>query len=256
MKKGLRNIIKWTASLGLALLLLGFANADRNSSRCWKFDVEVEHLSGLYFIDDASVRAQILDMGDPIIGSRIDSIDIDQIRRSLMALPSVNEAQVYTSVDGCLSVKVTQRTPLFRVINKTEGSYYIDTEGERMPLSMNYTARVPVITGEINIPFAKGASSETKEALLHTCLSIIRSLESDPFWSAQAEHLYINKSGDVVLVPRVGRAHIVLGNEKDMEDKLLRLKAFYLDMSHKNNLNKYKRINVKFRDQVVCERYF
>ncbi|MCH2197568.1 MAG: hypothetical protein MK081_02210 [Flavobacteriales bacterium] len=58
------------------------------------------------------------------------------------------------------------------------------------------------------------------------------------------------------MIPRVGRAEIIIGDETELDSKLRRLKAFMKEMSHKNNLNKYKRINVKYRDQVVCERFY
>ena len=66
----------------------------------------------------------------------------------------------------------------------------------------------------------------------------------------------VDANGDFVMIPRVGRAEIIIGDETELDSKLRRLKAFMKEMSHKNNLNKYKRINVKYRDQVVCERFY
>ena len=256
MKKKLRNIIIWSFTVITAVLLLGFANAERASSLCWKFDVEVEQLSGLYFIDEASVRDYILDLGDPIVGSEIEQIDLQKIQRALLQLPSVDHAEVFTTVDGCFTVKVSQRTPLYRVLNKEGDSYYIDTRGGRMPLSDQYTARVPILTGEINAPFAVNSSDEKSEKQLANAAILFEFLKENNFWKAQVEHVYVNNKGDFVLVPRVGSAHIVLGQPTDLEDKFSRLKLFYLEMTHRNNLNQYKRINVKYRDQVVCERFF
>lgn len=252
----IKQIIKWGSTAVLALVLLGFANVDRNDARCWKFDVEVEHLSGLYFIDEAFVREQIHNMGQPVVGSLMDSLDITDMRSRIMQLPSVKEATVYKTVDGCVKVKVRQRSPLFRVITKNHGSYYVDNEGGRMPLSNQYTARVPVITGNIDVPFASAESTEREKELIQSCFDLIKYFEGNSFWSSQAEHFVVDANGDFVMIPRVGRAEIIIGDETELDSKLRRLKAFMKEMSHKNNLNKYKRINVKYRDQVVCERFY
>jgi fructosamine-3-kinase len=56
------------------------------------------------------------------------------------------------SVDGVLKAVVEQKTPVARVF-ANEGSFYIDYEGNKMPLSANYTARVPLVSGEINATY-------------------------------------------------------------------------------------------------------
>jgi cell division protein FtsQ len=256
LKGQLKHIVLWVILVGTVAVLAGFARADRSEQRCWRLDIDVEHLSGLYFIDDASVREHILNLGDPIVGSRLDSLHTDEIRSALKRLPSVKEATVYTTVDGRLQVDVTQRSPLFRVWNNKNESYYVDCEGKRMPLSKQYTARVPVLTGNISTPFAPGAASEAEENKLNEAFALFSFIEADPFWAAQTEHIYINDEGDFVMIPRVGHCEIVLGDTTNLNAKFKRLKIFLHEISHSNNLNKYKRVNVKYRDQVVCERYF
>jgi len=109
--------------LPLLYCCLVLPSTKHTNARCWKMDIEVEHLSGLYFIDKASIQERILNLGDPILGTKLDSIRIDHIRHTLVQLPSVNTAEVYTTVDGILKVTVTQRTPLFRVINRKGDSF-------------------------------------------------------------------------------------------------------------------------------------
>ncbi len=256
MKQNIKHIILWSGTIAVALLLFGFASSKHTNTRCWKMDIEVEHLSGLYFIDNASIEERILDLGDPIIGTKLDSIRIDQIRHTLVQLPSVHTAEVYTTVDGALNVRVTQRTPLFRVINKAGESFYVDTEGGHMPLSQHYTARVPILTGNITTSFVKSSNTKAENALLEEAYGLFQFLEQDPLWSAQTEHVVLDGNHEFELIPRVGNVRVLIGKPVELEEKFKRLKAFYLEMAHNNNINKYKRINVKYRDQVVCERYY
>ncbi|MFT5921047.1 MAG: cell division protein FtsQ, partial [Flavobacteriales bacterium] len=99
-------------------------------------------------------------------------------------------------------------------------------------------------------------NSEAENALLEEAYRLFQFLETDPLWSAQTEHIVVDKNHEFELIPRVGTARILIGKPVELEDKFKRLKAFYLEMAHNNNINKYKRINVKYRDQVVCERYY
>ena len=59
----------------------------------------------------------------------------------------IKQAQVFMSVDGSITAKIEQKKPIARV--STNASYYIDEQGSYMPLSTNYTARVPLVTGAI-----------------------------------------------------------------------------------------------------------
>jgi cell division protein FtsQ len=174
----------------------------------------------------------------------------------LMLMPSVKNAEVFTSNDGRLNVEVSQRTPLFRILNNDGSSFYVDVDGRRMPLSSEYTARVPILTGAVNIPFSVLESNAAREALLEDAIELFRFIEADPLWSAQTEHIVVTNHNEFEIVPRVGAHRILLGNTDHLYDKFARLRSFYDAMVLENNLNKYKRINLKFRNQVVCERYF
>ena len=61
----------------------------------------------------------------------------------------IEKSDVFVSIDGVLKAVVKQKTPIARVFEGDE-SFYIDYEGGKMPLSNNFTARVPLVSGEIN----------------------------------------------------------------------------------------------------------
>ncbi len=255
-KKQIVEALKWTASIALVLVVLGFSAGERRHAHCRAMEVEVEQLSGVYFIDESTVIRRIFDLGDPIIGTPVDTLNLRRIRRAILDLPSVKDASVYVRVDGKLMVNVTQRRPLFRVIGHQTPGYYIDTEGKPMPLSPNYSARVPVVAGAIPTAMDVDPKELAEHPRIVSTLELVNFIEAHPFWSAQTEHIVVLGNGEFELIPRVGAARILIGDATDLAAKFARLQAFYQTMAHQNNLNKYKRINVKYRDQVVCERYF
>jgi len=55
-----------------------------------------------------------------------------------------------------------------------------------------------------------------------------------------------------VLIPRVGNYEIQFGKMTDLETKFLKLNSFYEQALSKTDWNKYKTINLKYKDQIVC----
>lgn len=263
-KKAIKNIALWSLILTFCLVLFGFSQKEQGESACWKMDISVKQLEGMYFIDNAAVENRILDLGSPILGSTLNDININQIQQHLEKMPSVKSATVYPSVDGVLKVRVEQRMPVLRIINPDGESYYIDEEGKKMPLSDTYTARVLVAVMAKPQALATSASPYqiatnpdlAPNSLLDDVFALQQVLDRDPFWSAQIEHLFVKGNGEIEMIPRVGNQRIVLGKAERIDRKLKKLKAFYDATVHTRDLNQYKTISLKYRDQVVCERYY
>jgi cell division protein FtsQ len=79
-------------------------------------------------------------------------------------------------------------------------------------------------------------------------------IKNDPFWSAQIEQVDVQLNGDVILIPRVGDQEIEIGRLEDYPSKLAKLKEFYKKGLNKIGWGDYKRISIKFKNQVVCTR--
>lgn len=262
MKKIL-NISLWILIAGGLVTLLSFVNKSRENARCWKFDVKVERENGFYFIDEDAVKTSVFNLGDSIVGSNMNEIDVTRIRQEVKMTPAVKDVEVVKSVDGRLTVNVFQRTPIARVLNRDGSSFYIDNDGRAMPLSRRYTAKVPVLYGNImeseaNISVRDVTMDEAKasEFLIDDLFEVVSWMQKDPFWSAQIESIYVNKSREIELLPRVGNHRIIFGDSDNIEKKFKKLMAFYHETVHAVDLNKYKTINLKYRDQVVCTKHY
>ena len=80
---------------------------------------------------------------------KLDEFSFSQIESLLINHPSIKKATVYSDWYGNISIYVEQRKPIVRIQNKKEG-YYLDEDGLRMPLSNNFTARMLLVTGNVN----------------------------------------------------------------------------------------------------------
>jgi len=183
-----------------------------------------------------------------IIGKELKKINADIIEREVEKHQAILNAEVYkittkdsVSYSGIVGIIVKHRMPVVRIMSSS-GSYYLDENSEKIPVSSGYTAKVLVSTGYFDENFAK-------EQLLPFILYI----RDNEFWNAQIEQVHIEESGDIILTPLIGDHLIELGNLENYEEKLLNMRAFYNQVIAKNNWNKYKRISLKYKDQVIAK---
>ena len=77
-------------------------------------------------------------------------------------------------------------------------------------------------------------------------------INNDKFWKAQISQVYVVDQNNIELIPRVGPHTILLGSLDDYELKMEKLKLFYEQALTEEGWNKYKQINLKYRNQIVC----
>jgi cell division protein FtsQ len=141
-----------------------------------------------------------------------------------------------------LTVKVKHRKPVVRIVSDN-GNYYLDNEGDKIPVSTQYTANVLAATGKISEKFA-----------VDELLPFVLFLGNDEFWEAQVEQIHIENNGDVLLIPLVGDQIIELGKLDNYEEKLRNMRAFYDQVLAANNWDKYKSVSLKYTNQVIAKK--
>lgn len=209
---------------------------------CEKVLVEIADTLDRYFISEKDVIATLKGAGLYPVGKKLKDIDTEQIETSLEKNKLIKRVQVYKTTGGAVRLSVYQRIPLLRVIG-VSGNYYVDTEGEIMPAVSQYTAYVPLATGHVDKDFAR-----TELYRLATYLNHHR------MWDSQIEQIYVYPNKDLELTPRVGNHQILLGKVDDFETKLDNLKLFYEQALHDKGWNRYSKINLKFKNQIICTR--
>ncbi|OYY04309.1 MAG: cell division protein FtsQ, partial [Sphingobacteriia bacterium 35-40-5] len=172
---------------------------------------------------------------------------------ALKANPFIEFAKVYADMTGVIHVQIRQREPVLRVVNMANLHFYIDGNGNKIPLSDNYTAKVLVASGLIEEDFSGRVDTlKTKMArdLFRTALFI----RSDTLWDNQIEQLFVDLKGDIEMVPRVGGHKIILGSADSLQIKFRNLLVFYKKAIPKVGWDTYKTINLKYANQIVCEK--
>ncbi|WP_430813029.1 cell division protein FtsQ/DivIB [Carboxylicivirga sp. RSCT41] len=175
-----------------------------------------------------------------ILGRKLKEVDCNQMEEFFQKHPAIENCEVYYTYGGTLHLDVTQREPLVRVFDNGS-SYYLDMNGEKMPIFKNHSAHVLVASG-----FIKRLSSD------NDLQTIAEAIYFDEFWKAQIEQVYVDEKGELTLVPRVGDHLIEFGKVEDVDTKFRNLKALYTQGWDSREWNLYKKVSLKYKGQVVC----
>ncbi len=241
----------WLISLSGLITLMSFIEIKKSALKCK--DVKVLLPGQFNFIERDEVDRILMENGGAMLGKDLNDINIHKLENALKANPFIEFAKVYADMTGVIHVQIRQREPVLRVVNMANLHFYIDGNGNKIPLSDNYTAKVLVASGLIEEDFSGRVDTlKTKMArdLFRTALYI----RSDTLWDNQIEQLFVDLKGDIEMVPRVGGHKIILGSADSLQIKFRNLLVFYKKAIPKVGWDTYKTINLKYANQIVCEK--
>jgi cell division protein FtsQ len=191
------------------------------------------------FLKSEMVNKLLIEKNQDLKTINKDDLDLKKLEASINKQELIQKADVFVSVDGILKAVVKQKTPIGRVFDAS-GSFYIDYEGNKMPLSDNYTARVPLVSGEITV---------VKKEKLSLVLRIIN---EDDFLKKNIIGVQVLPNGSLIMANRNYDFQIDFGRTINIDKKFRNYKAFFQKAVSDSTLNKYKKINLNFTKQVVC----
>ena len=227
--------------IGYFVFSLWYFSGREKASVCKNLVIVLADSSNIQLITQKDI-AQILEQNDlNPLGKTIKYIRTESIEDVLQKNPMIKVAECYKTPTGTVTVRIVQRCPKFRVVGF--GSYYMDINRKPMPVSPNYAAYVPVVSGRVTITMAKGKMFD-----------FVTYIVDHPFWNAQIEQIYVRDDLKIELVPRVSDAIIVLGTLDNYETKLDKLYKLYHKGFNIIGWNKYKVIDLQYKDQIVCSK--
>lgn len=167
-----------------------------------------------------------------------DKLNLKVLENGILKNEMIENVDVYVDVDGDLSVLIKQRNPILR-LKTLDGNYYLDDKGKKMPLSANFSARVPLVNS---------VNDSKESALLYRFYTKVM---TDEFMKKQIVSITLNGE-EFFLKSRVGNHQIAFGKMENVQNKIKKLKIFYQKVLADNTYDKYKKINLKYHKQVVC----
>jgi len=237
------KIFNWTNIrlvfiLGIALFLYSFAQ-HRNGGRKLKKSNVVFVGENALFLKSETVNKLLIENKRDASSIRKDEVDLNKIEKTLNAQDMIEKSDVFVSIDGVLKAIVKQKTPIARVYDGGH-SFYVDYEGDKMPLSDNFTARVPIVSGTINEKNNKDLAA------------LFRTIYDDAFLKKNIIAIQIMPNGSLKLFNRNYNYFIDFGRTMNMDEKFRNYKAFFQKAVLDSSLYKYNKIDLRFTEQVVC----
>jgi cell division protein FtsQ len=217
--------------------LFAFSN-QRNSAR--KVNIQAPKFIGenKLFITDATVSKLLIQNQQPVTEQPKEIIDLNELEVALNSNSMIKKAEVFMSINGELYTEIEQKRPIARV--SSNASYYIDDEGSYMPLSSNYTARVPLVTGNL------------KKNNLGNVFEFAKAVDQDEFLKKHVIEIRQNDDSTINFKIRKSDFIVHLGTLEKLEKKINNFKAFYQKAFKDKILDSYTRVNLKFDKQVIC----
>lgn len=231
------NYIKALCLLVVIVFLYAFTGV-RNSNRK-PTGIAINFLGdeNLYITHEA-VNKLLIQNNQEVMSVPKEILDLNGLETALKSNAMIKTAEVYLTVNGEVRADIVQRKPIARV--STNASYYIDDEGQFMPLSANHSARVPLVTGYV------------EKNNLKNVYKIASRINTDEFLKTHIVQIHQNQDQSINLKMRTLDFEIMLGRLEHLEKKINNLKAFYQKAKKDKTLDNYSKVNLQFENQVVC----
>lgn len=230
--------VKLILMFALVIFLFSFTSKRNEERKLKKMMVEFVNEDSP-FITQEAVNKLLIENNSTPTSIQKDELDLNKLEKSLNNHNMIEKCEVFVSVDGVLKAVVKQKTPVARVF-EDEGSFYIDYEGYKMPLSDNFTARVPIVSGGIN-----GKNNEELN-------EVFRYIHDDEFLQKNIIGVQIMPNGSLKMRNRNFNYIIDFGRSINVDKKFKNYKAFFQKAVQDSLINNYKTVNLKFTQQVVC----
>lgn len=231
---------------GTMVLLVAAVNSQSNKT-CKGYSIKVKGKADEWFLDKKDIAALLTAQGS-LQGKAIKNFDLRKMENQLKNNVWVKDAELFFDNSRVLQVQVEERMPLARLFTVTGNSFYIDTSGEKLPLSDKFSARLPVFTG---FPSEKDKLSSADSVLMRDIITLGDFLTHDEFWMAQVSQVDIQPDRSFEMIPVVGNHIIQFGTAVDYEKKFKRLLLFYQQVLSKTGMDVYQKLNVRYARQVI-----
>jgi cell division protein FtsQ len=257
-----RNAIVWILILTYLIVVSGFMSDKQSGQLINSIDIRILDADRSHFIDVDDVREILYSSRIPLLGEKCVKINLKSIEDKLRQQQIIRTAEAYITERGALHVDIRQREPFVRIFNRKGQSYYLDHEGNIIPVSRSFSPFVLVVNGYIYEPFSLRQikniwsldydSLSQRQQCIYDIFRLASFIDQDEFWTSQIQQVYVNETGEFELIPRVGSHVIEFGRIDNVEEKFYKLRLLYLQGFNQLGWNQYSRINLKYNNQVVC----
>ncbi len=252
MKIGKPNILRIIRVLGVAgiMVMLYFSIQMKANSNIKNINIVLESKTKRKLVEKEDILKYLNKALDKDLEiEKIDKVEISEIEYLMDKSKYIKNSEVYLDSKNNLHIYCVLRDPIVRISRRNGKDFYLDSDGNPIPISRRAAIRVPIITGNIKV----GELSEIKKKgnTFHEILELSKKIYSDQFLNALIEQIYIDNNNRLTMIPKLGRQKIEFGSLNKIDNKLARLKTFYKAGMPSSGWANVEKLNLDLTDQVV-----
>lgn len=246
MKRRTRILLILLGAVVLTVLVV-VANVSRSRSTVRGIEVNIRYGRTPQLVDDQAVRDSVLAVMPALLQHSVGSVDREAVASAAAHVPFLKDVTAALSVSGKVVVRATQRRPVARLYYAGQ-EYYFDADGAIMPSSSIGSCNVLVVGGD----FAEPLRADSLNTQMQSLVSVARFLDSEDKYGDLIDQVYVERDGDIMMVPKLGNHVIELGSVDDLDSKFANLLTFYRRGMPRAGWDTYSRVSLKYAGQVVC----
>jgi len=180
------------------------------------------------------------------------NINFNDLEKKIKSNPHIKKVTLYKDLTGNLNVIVNQFQPIARIIHENKSKKYFDIDGEIFPTSLGYSHRVLLIFLTSKINFLNNNLNNTEFGV--DLLNMVKYIESDKFLSKIVSEIEVDNYKNIIIRPQISKQKIIFGYPDDLVNKFRKIKIFYDEIAPAKGWNTYSSVNVKYRNQIICDK--
>ena len=246
MKRPYKILIIIVSAIAVTVLVL-VANISRSRMQVRGVEADIRYGGAPSLVGAQTVVDTVVAVMPGLRQTTVGAVDRRAVSDAASRVPYLTDVKTTVSVSGRVTIHASQRKPIARLFYGSR-QFYIDDEAALMPVSTLGHCSVLVLSGDFDEPL-RPDSLNSQVLALYTVASW---LQSHRQYNGLIDQLYIQRDGDILMVPKVGDHIVELGPATDLDSKFSRLLAFYRKGMPRAGWQAYSKISLKYEGQVVC----
>lgn len=254
MVKKILSIVLWVITGAAIIVLFAFARKGYLENPLKGIRLTVERSQAIGFVENDSIIAKASAICGLERQANISEIDMMKLRRMLDDNPWIAEASVYVDLNDTLHLTAKEYEPLLRVYNHEGRSIYLTGEGVIIPSSPRYTPHLIIASGDYGFDTRNGnvADSLYQNSGLAEALAIAKAIDKDQFLKEHIGQIYKNTDNEYEVIVNNLPIQVIVGDTIAIDNKLYRLKVLLERYQGTTELEAYKSMSLKYKNQIVC----
>jgi cell division protein FtsQ len=260
--KRIKNILFLVGLIIYLIVVTGFISHKEKQIKISSLKIRIVDSTENQFIRSSDVKNMLEEKKFAVFGKPASMVNLREIENSLKSRQNISKAEAFITERGVIHIEIKQKTPFIRIYNRYGQGYYLDYEGNIILLASNFSPFILIANGYIAEPFRIGKtlnifsvkydSLKLAQKTIYDVYNLAKYISGDKFWQAQIEQIYVNNKYEFELIPRVGSHIIEIGSAEDLSEKFDKLSLLYHQGFNNLGWNKYERISLKYKNQIVC----